>query len=932
MEASAPAVSVVLPTFNEADSLPVIVPRIAHTLTQAGIEGEIIVVDDDSPDGTADVGAQLAAEHPVRVIKRTEDRGLAKAVIAGFEASDAEVVVVMDADGSHPVDALPGMVELIIEDKSDIVVGSRHVPGGGSSNWPLFSQLKSKFAASLTIPLTSMTDPTTGFMAVRRSMLAGLPLDPVGWKIVLEVVVKAHPARVAEVPIVFEDRELGESKQSLGVFLEYLSHLSKLYAFRFPALTEFLKFCLVGLFGVFVDLGAVIAAKETLALDTRVCAVIGFAVAVTSNYTLNRFWTFPRAREQPVLWSYATYVGANLAGLSVRMLTVHLLMVLGDIDRGYGYVLSNAIGIVLATALNFIGAKYFAFDPDRLAFDAEVPASRPPQTIGLARRAQHMALLLLFAVGLYTVVASYGPTELRTADEAVNVTMARNMADSGDFVVRPSVHPFGKGDWVSEDLPDLGNLPLFPALLSITLPSQGLGGVAWFALLPLWAIVFVSARLLRPLGSRPMFYAAVLLASSPVFLQQCLLLEFEPLLTAFCTAGLFFFAKGTAARSPRGCFVGGALVGLGFLTKMWLIVPYATALCAFVLVQTTLVRASERQPLALRRSVIAGAGGFLMTAGLHLLFVALVSPGDLPHWVRGVYLAIFSGEGVTGDKVSGAGPHAERSVWFYPATLYRAHFYLLPLILFGLPALLRRNRPHAIAVLAMTAGALLGLVALSVPAAKEPLYALPVVPLLYMLAGLCLAELEEDEPKHGPANTGMVKAGIAIAWTAFVVLGLSHLLGWGPSGAYLGMHAAGVAAATALGLTWLRLRRLAVPLLLCCALAFGGTAVAGLRAPLPDRQLAEALRNHVRTDPPSQPSFVAPRSKVLTGYLHQSGSGWSPPLRRAIASGAPLQHRAYVLGPRQAAVPDAARLLARLQAELLEVRDGVPEGYRVFVR
>ncbi len=228
-----PTVSVVLPTFNESESLPVIVPRICDALQGAGIEAEVIVVDDDSPDGTARVAGSLAGRYPVRVLKRKDERGLATAVMAGFAMSKAPVLVVMDADGSHPVEALPGMVEIIRDDRADIVVGSRHVPGGGSRDWPLASRLKSRLAAVAALGLTPMTDPTTGFMAVRRQTVQGLDLDPVGWKIVLEVVVKARGARLAEVPIIFADRELGSSKQSLRVAWQYLKHCLRLYRDRY---------------------------------------------------------------------------------------------------------------------------------------------------------------------------------------------------------------------------------------------------------------------------------------------------------------------------------------------------------------------------------------------------------------------------------------------------------------------------------------------------------------------------------------------------------------------------------------------------------------------------------------------------------------------------------------------------------------------------
>jgi dolichol-phosphate mannosyltransferase len=228
-----PTVSVVLPTFNEIESLRVIIPRIFDTLRQANIQGEIIVVDDNSPDGTAAMAQTLAEGNPMlRVLKRENERGLATAVLAGFAMARSPVLVVMDADGSHPVEALPGMVETIASDRADIVVGSRHVPGGGSRDWPWFSRLKSRLAGSVARGLSGMTDPTTGFMAVRRDLVEKLELDPVGWKIVLEVVVKAGAARLAEVPIVFDDRELGSSKQSLHVAAQYLAHCLRLYHYR----------------------------------------------------------------------------------------------------------------------------------------------------------------------------------------------------------------------------------------------------------------------------------------------------------------------------------------------------------------------------------------------------------------------------------------------------------------------------------------------------------------------------------------------------------------------------------------------------------------------------------------------------------------------------------------------------------------------------
>ena len=224
--------TVILPTYEEARNLPVVVPQICAILGAAGLDHEVLVVDDDSPDGTADVARSLAEDHPVRVIVRKGVRGLASAVIEGFHAADSEVCVVMDADGSHPSEALPALIRAVAEEGADVAVGSRHVPGGGAEGWPVHRKLVSRVAGLLAMMLSPMTDPTTGFMAVRRALLDGVELDPVGFKVVLEVVVRATPVRLVEVPITFTDRQRGHSKMSGAETLRYLRHLGRLYRYK----------------------------------------------------------------------------------------------------------------------------------------------------------------------------------------------------------------------------------------------------------------------------------------------------------------------------------------------------------------------------------------------------------------------------------------------------------------------------------------------------------------------------------------------------------------------------------------------------------------------------------------------------------------------------------------------------------------------------
>jgi dolichol-phosphate mannosyltransferase len=352
--------SVILPTYNEAANLRMIVPMISRVFDDLGIRGEIIVVDDGSPDGTAETAASLAGTHPLRVHVRKTDRGLSKSVIEGFRLAEGEVCVVMDADMSHPVEKIPDMIRPILEGKCDATVGSRYVTGGGAQNWPLARRIVSKGAGVLAKGITALSDPTSGFMAVRKSLLSGVALDPLGWKIVLEVVVKTK-ASVMEIPIVFADRVEGKSKLGFKAQVDYLRHLARLYAHRYPLVLEFFKFCLVGLTGLVVDTAVLVSLVDRASLDPRFAAVFAFAAAVSWNYLFNRVWAFKSGRFASIPRSYIFFVSVCLGGLGVRIGVMHLLIAYAGMGVSPWYILTSFIGIAAATAFNFLGSKYVAF-------------------------------------------------------------------------------------------------------------------------------------------------------------------------------------------------------------------------------------------------------------------------------------------------------------------------------------------------------------------------------------------------------------------------------------------------------------------------------------------------------------------------------------------------------------------------------------------
>ena len=233
MSSTGPSVSVVVPAYREADNLRVLTERVFAALEGAGLGGELIVVDDDSQDGSVEAVEELASRFDVRIIVRTQERGLASAVLRGFEDARGDVLVVMDADLQHPPEKIPELVESITSGRGDFAVGSRYAGGEIQRDWPLFRRLNSWVATLLARPLTSVRDPMSGFFALHReTWRRAAKLDPIGYKIGLELIVKARCRRCVEVPIVFGDRAGGESKLNFAEQLRYLRHLLRLYRFR----------------------------------------------------------------------------------------------------------------------------------------------------------------------------------------------------------------------------------------------------------------------------------------------------------------------------------------------------------------------------------------------------------------------------------------------------------------------------------------------------------------------------------------------------------------------------------------------------------------------------------------------------------------------------------------------------------------------------
>ena len=340
--------TVVVPTYNEADNVEPLVRRVCAALPEV----EIVFVDDASKDGTADRVRALADRYPVRVIERTDERGLSTAVLRGFREARTDVCVVIDADLSHPPEKVPDLVRAV-EDGAEVAVGSRYMAGGDIDEWPLFRRFASKAGTALARPLTPVSDPMAGFFCLRKSMLEGVELKPRGFKILLEILARCRVKKLAEVPIHFEDRAAGESKFSPKERNEFLRQIWTLYRDLNAWPLRVAKFLVTGGTGYLLHMAVLWTMVEKVALSKYRGNIVAFAVAMTSNYCLNRLWTF-RARAVPLATSYVVYAVGAIGGLAVQQGTLRLL-------DGWHYLLAASMGILAGMVFTFCTSQFLAF-------------------------------------------------------------------------------------------------------------------------------------------------------------------------------------------------------------------------------------------------------------------------------------------------------------------------------------------------------------------------------------------------------------------------------------------------------------------------------------------------------------------------------------------------------------------------------------------
>ncbi|MFP4045649.1 MAG: glycosyltransferase [Candidatus Aenigmatarchaeota archaeon] len=353
--------SVVVPTYNERENVEELVERISSSLEN--MDYEIIIVDDDSPDKTWELAGKLAeSRNDLRVIRRRKEKGLATAVVRGFEEAKGERLAVIDSDLQHPPEKLRELYEAL--DDNDIAIGSRKVEGGGIEDWPFYRKIISKGAELIgkvfVKEVREVKDPLSGFFALRREVIEDVELDPEGYKILIEILVRGEYNDVEEMPFTFVDREKGESSLGLKQNWNYLKHIFRLSKDT-GEMFRFFKFCLVGLSGVFVNMGVLYVLTELAGLFYLISGFFAVESAIVSNFVLNELWTFNDRTGKTILHRFGKFNLISFGGLAINMAFLYGLTEF----VGLYYLLSNLIGIAAATAWNFSLNTLFTWHEDK---------------------------------------------------------------------------------------------------------------------------------------------------------------------------------------------------------------------------------------------------------------------------------------------------------------------------------------------------------------------------------------------------------------------------------------------------------------------------------------------------------------------------------------------------------------------------------------
>ncbi len=351
--------SIVIPTYKEKDNIARLVEGIHQALT--GTDYEVILVDDNSRDGTVELVADLAKRYPVKLFVREKEKGLATAVFHGFKQAKGSIIGVMDADLQHPPETLPRLLKAL-EDGADIAFASRYVEGGGSRGFSFTRQMISKVAVMIShvlLPTSrQVKDMLTGYFMFRRENMNLEKLNPIGYKISLEVLLTGNFKHVVEVPFIFEERSAGQSKLNARQQIDYLKHVFSLMRHT-GEFWRFVKFIAVGLTGTAVNLGVLKLVTAFTGWNEKIQLIPGIEISIITNFLLNDYFTFADRRTGKTASFFGRLAKYNLLALAGAFINwgVAALMV----NAGINIFLSDFVGILIAFLWNYLFSTIWAW-------------------------------------------------------------------------------------------------------------------------------------------------------------------------------------------------------------------------------------------------------------------------------------------------------------------------------------------------------------------------------------------------------------------------------------------------------------------------------------------------------------------------------------------------------------------------------------------
>jgi dolichol-phosphate mannosyltransferase len=351
--------SLIIPTYNESHNLPILIPSLIQLLDDTIPDRyELIVVDDNSPDKTWEVAINLTARYrQLKVMRRESEKGLSTAVIRGWQVAKGRILGVIDADLQHPPEILWQLWQEM-QRGADLAVASRHVEGGGVSEWNLMRRFLSRGAQMLGLIIlpevvSRLSDPMSGYFMIRRDTIAGKVLSPVGYKILIEVVARGRIRWIGEVGYVFQERQAGASKVTWKQYLEYIRHLLQLRLDLLPV-QRFVRFGITGFSGVFVDFGIFYWLRTILELGLTRSTILSSEIAIINNFLWNDVWTFGDISRQQKGWRkrlkrLLKFNLICLSGLVLNVLCVNFLFNVLEVNE----YISKLIAIAAVTSWNF---------------------------------------------------------------------------------------------------------------------------------------------------------------------------------------------------------------------------------------------------------------------------------------------------------------------------------------------------------------------------------------------------------------------------------------------------------------------------------------------------------------------------------------------------------------------------------------------------